>query len=154
MPQGSFRSLNIEKEALDKKFDLVICNDVLEHLKDDEKALCNIRKMTDRYFICNTIQGRMYESEGLVGHVRSYRKGELVEKLKAGGFRPIKIIEWGFPFYNMARKMVGSAMQNTIYGKYGLFKKAISHLMYLLYMLNSKRRGDIIIVLSEVDRQL
>jgi len=153
MPDGSFKLLNIEKGSLEDKFDLILCNDVLEHLTDDVEALKNIRKMAARYLICNTIQGVMRESEKSIGHVRNYKKEELIDKLNVAGFNPLKVIEWGFPFYNLlCRRLRIGENQKLIYGKYGFFKKFISGIIHLLFMLNSKNRGDILIVLSEARR--
>jgi len=153
VPNGSFSALNIENGHLDDTFDLILCNDVLEHLNNDDQALRNIRQMAKRYFVCNTIQGKMRESEREVGHLRNYKKEELIKKLKVAGFNPLRIIEWGFPFYNLLCRRLNIGMrQQLIYGKYGFFKRFISHIVYLLFMLNSKKRGDILIVLSEAKR--
>ena len=149
IPEGSFSVLDIEKEYLRDKYDLVICNDVLEHLADDAGALDNIRRMSKKYFICNTVQGKMHESERLIGHVRNYRKEDLITKLKKAGFDIIEVIEWGFPFYDLARRMSLSSTQKFIYGRYGFFKKIMLQIVYFLFMLNSKKRGDLLIILSK-----
>jgi hypothetical protein len=118
-----FDSIDIEKTHLDDKFDLVFCNDALEHLDNDLEALKNIREMTHKYFICNTMQGKMYKSEKLVGHVRSYKKEELLEKLESAGFIPLRVIERGFPFYNLCRKVARGNVQKAIYGRYGFLRR-------------------------------
>ena len=35
LPQGTFKVLDLTKETLDSKYDLIICNDVVEHIEDD-----------------------------------------------------------------------------------------------------------------------
>src|SRR3989338_7585599 len=72
IPQAQLLELDIEKNALDQKFDLILCCDVLEHLLDDRAALINIRKMTCKYLIISTLAGRMRKAEKYVGHVRNY----------------------------------------------------------------------------------
>ena len=44
-PFASFSALNIEEEALDEKFDLVTCSEVIEHLGDRKKAFKHLSSM-------------------------------------------------------------------------------------------------------------
>jgi hypothetical protein len=55
-------------------------------IPDDLAALQNIRKMTGKYLVVSTSQGRMRNFETVVGHVRNYARGELVKKLEMSDF--------------------------------------------------------------------
>src|SRR5260370_13390149 len=77
--QGKFHVLDIQTQRLDEVFDLVICTDVMELLRDDVLALINMRKMTAKYVLITSLQGNFLpEWEVLIGnHVRNYKRGEL-----------------------------------------------------------------------------
>ena len=84
--------LDLVTQSLDEKFDMVISNDVLEHIEDDVIAIQNLYKMTKKYCLIKTIQGAFYEYEKkTVGHVRSYTREELENKLTGVGFKLMDI---------------------------------------------------------------
>ena len=97
---GRFSMLDITTKFLEEKCDLVVCSEVVEHIPDDVLALQNLRRMTGKYLLISTPQGRMREFEKQVGHVRNYAPGELVKKITANGFTVRSVVEWGFPFYS------------------------------------------------------
>lgn len=151
LPDGRFWSLDAAKECLPEQFDLVICSEVLEHIPDDVSAIKHLAQMTGRYLIISTPQGRMrrFEPE-MVGHVRNYAHGELVRKLEQSGMRVLKVIEWGFPFYSpIYRDVLELTNAQGTRGELGVVRRAISVAMYYLFLLNSWKRGDEIVVLAE-----
>jgi 2-polyprenyl-3-methyl-5-hydroxy-6-metoxy-1,4-benzoquinol methylase len=69
-PDAHIYHLDLEKQALKKKFDLVTCIDVLEHIPDDRQAISNLRKMTNKYLLLVVPTGPLFEQERVnVGHV-------------------------------------------------------------------------------------
>ena len=65
----------------------------------------------------------------------------------------MQIIEWGFPLYSpLFRDVIGMfpASEKYSYGSYSTVKKIVSHILYLLFMLNRKDKGDVIFILSKV----
>lgn len=151
VPDGRFWVLDVTKEYVDEKFDLVLCSEVLEHTPDDITALNNLALMTGKYLVISTVQGRMrrFEAEE-VGHVRNYAPGELVKKAEKIGFRILSVVEWGFPFYSpLYRNFLELIGGQGTTGKFGLIRRALSNTIYCLFMLNSSKRGDEIFVLAE-----
>ena len=78
-------------KELDEPIDSIVCSNVLEHIKEDEKTL-------DHFYQCLPHGGRLillvpalkwlYNSlDQELGHFRRYSKGELHQKLKAQGFK-------------------------------------------------------------------
>lgn len=74
-----------------KKFDTIVCINVLEHIEKDQQALSNIYKLLkeDGHLILlvpahNFLFGRIDES---IGHFRRYASKELIKKLEALGFK-------------------------------------------------------------------
>ncbi|MEW6102530.1 MAG: class I SAM-dependent methyltransferase [bacterium] len=149
IPKGNFVALDIQKDFLAKTFDLVMCCDVIEHLQEDTAALTNMAKMTNKYLIITTIQGRIRESEKMIGHVQSYTRESLVEKLKNAGFASISIIEWGFPFYSPIHRFLLDKSPQITEGRFGVFRKVLSQIVYFLFYLNLSCKGDILIILAK-----
>lgn len=147
---GEFWQLDVEKEHIDRQWDLVYCGLVLEHLKDDEAALRNMRAMTGRLLLVTTMAGdyeRHRSWDEKVGHVRNYRVGELEKKLDRAGFSVEKSIYWGFPFYSpVGRTIQDRSGAGT--GKFGILTRLAAGLMFYLYFLNSRHKGDLLIVLA------
>ncbi len=132
-----------------RNFDFVISSDVIEHLEDDMSALRNIYRITKKYALIASVQGRMREFEKKIGHIRSYEYGELQQKLESVGFTTVRVVEWGFPFYSpIYRELfnIGS-VEEVSHGKYGLVKKLLCQVLYGLFSLNRSDKGDIIFVL-------
>ena len=149
---GRFCVLDITDKFLDDKCDLVVCSEVLEHIPDDVSALHNLRKMACKYLLVSTPQGRMRQFERQVGHVRNYAPGELVNKIESSGFTVLSVVEWGFPFYSpLYRNFLDLTGSKGTTGEFGPFRKLIAKLIYVLFSLNSSKRGDEIFVLAVVD---
>lgn len=150
VPAGRFRVMNITEKSFEEKYDLVICSEVLEHILDDITALQNLRRMTRRYLLISTPQGRMRRFEKQYGHVRNYAPGELVKKLEGEGFMILSVLEWGFPFYSpLYRDFLEATGSKGTTGEFGAMRKLVSHAIYCLFLLNSSRRGDEIFVLAQ-----
>jgi 2-polyprenyl-3-methyl-5-hydroxy-6-metoxy-1,4-benzoquinol methylase len=149
IPWGHFRTLEIVREPWGQTFDLVLCCDVLEHIEDDLAALRHMRAMTGRYLLVTTIQGTMRASEREVGHVRNYTRAGLEARLREAGFVPERTIEWGFPFYSpIHRALLERAGPGISEGRFGPSRRALAAVLYALFFLNSRRRGDILIALA------
>ncbi len=151
LPEGNFQVRDLLRQPLEDRFDLVICSEVLEHLPDDLRAIQNLARMTRKYLVVSAPQGCMRRFEATVGHVRNYAYRELVYKLEQNGFRMVRVIEWGFPFYSpLYRDLLDLMGARGTEGKFGPARKLISIALYHLFMLNSSKRGDEVVVLAEV----
>ena len=155
VPGAQVSILDLTARCLDRQFDLVICSEVLEHIPDDLAALRNLRKMTGGHLVVTTPQGRMRSFEaGEVGHVRNYAPGELQAKMRQTGFDVVKVIEWGFPLYSpLYRDYLALTSGRGTTGTFGPVRKRIAAAVYYLFMLNSWRRGDELVVLARPSRQ-
>lgn len=148
-----FSVLDIQTEIPDKKFDLVFCSDVVEHLENDNAALENMKLCTKKYALIATVQGRMRRNETSIGHVRNYAYGELRQKIESAGFKVLQVVEWGYPLYSPLFRDIISLFPSSekyTYGKYNVVKKAISHFLYYVFMLNRSDKGDVIFILAKV----
>jgi SAM-dependent methyltransferase len=151
MPNAIFSVLDLTKETLDKKYDLIICTDVLEHIPDDLAALRNMREMCGRWCLVSTIQGRMRDYELHMGHVRNYRRGELRAKIEDAGFVVRRQVDWGFPLYSpLYREVLRYFPPSATTGKFGFKRRAFSLALYYLFLLNASKLGDYVFCLAEV----
>lgn len=81
-------------------FDVVVCSEVLEHVKDDAKAIGEIyRVLRNNGKAIVTVPIHKYYwwrwQEDLVGHVRHYEIKEIMGKLTKAGFKHIRLVKIG-----------------------------------------------------------
>lgn len=148
-PDAEFFRLDLTEGALDRRFDLVLCTDVVEHIEDDTTAIANLARMTGKYLLVATMQGRMRAFETKVGHVRNYRHGELQAKIAATGLVVERVVEWGFPFFSpLYRDLLAMTGARGTEGEYGPFRRFVAEALYTLFLANAWNRGDYIFVLA------
>lgn len=152
-PLTDFATLDLGGTPLNRQFDLVLCNQVLEHLENDVQAIQNLAAMTRRYLLI-TVPGGAYNSTSkLVGHFRHYSRADICSKLVAAGMQIRYQREWGFPFHSLYKILLGtlprSAQKNVGMGHYGAMKKTLSDIIYLLFYGNLFDKGANVIVLAE-----
>src|SRR5207249_9778896 len=81
LPNAEFRTLDLSKECLQQKFDLITCIDVLEKIANDLTALKKLLEISSKYLI-------------LLVHVRAYFSGEVEGKGHDHGYELRKVEEW------------------------------------------------------------
>jgi ubiquinone/menaquinone biosynthesis C-methylase UbiE len=150
VPQGEFHVLDLVKGHVHKKYDLVICSEVVEHIEDDVAAMRNLHAMTGGHLIINTVQGRMRKFEmGEVGHVRNYGRGELARKLEQAGFEVMRVVDWGFPFYSpLYRDFLELTESKGTTGEFGPMRRFLASALYWLFHLNLPVWGDEIFIVA------
>lgn len=91
-------------------FDVAVCSDVLEHIKEDVKALENINRILKPkgHLIVTTPFGmkNWTRHDNWARHIRRYELNELQKKLKQSGFNIEEIFIWGYPIYNTYYKLI------------------------------------------------
>jgi len=88
-----------------KKADVVICLEVLEHVKDDKKLLKELVGLSNKYIIISVPAKKdlFTHSDVLAGHFRRYEKKELKEMLGHNNLQILSFISYGYPFTNIIR---------------------------------------------------
>jgi SAM-dependent methyltransferase len=88
--RADFHGLPVKSEC----FDLVTCIDVIEHLRDDQRALAEIgRVLRPSGLLVLTVpafQSLWGDHDELYGHYRRYRAGPLRQRLEQAGLRVLK----------------------------------------------------------------
>jgi 2-polyprenyl-3-methyl-5-hydroxy-6-metoxy-1,4-benzoquinol methylase len=149
VPAARLSVLDVQREALPDRFDLVISMQVVEHLPDDATALVNMARMAGQWVFVSTMQGRMRPSEAAIGHVRNYTAAGLQAKMRAAGLEPVRVYGWGFPFYSpLYRTAVEWLPGGPPAGAVSGIGRVAAGALYHLYRLNVPGKGDVLSVLA------
>jgi 2-polyprenyl-3-methyl-5-hydroxy-6-metoxy-1,4-benzoquinol methylase len=102
-----FRKIELTKFKNDKKFDLVIMFEVLEHIKDDKKTIKKINSLLEKngFFLISVPSKKELwgANDDLAGHVKRYEKKELRNLLESEGFKIINLYSYGYPCLNLLK---------------------------------------------------
>jgi 2-polyprenyl-3-methyl-5-hydroxy-6-metoxy-1,4-benzoquinol methylase len=142
LPNMEFFALDVQKDSLDRRFDLVVCSEVIEHLDEPGAAVKNLARMVrpgGRVVItCPT--GTVYPTERHFGHVRHPLSGELGTWAAEAGLAPLSLWNWGWPTYRLLKWATNVdaewALKRFAGGTYTLGAKLISGSLYWLNFLN------------------
>jgi SAM-dependent methyltransferase len=142
MPGVDFFALDIQREKLDRTFDLVVCSEVIEHVADQRRGVANLAAMVaprgSLVLTCPT--GAMYATERRFGHVHHPTPRELETHAKDAGLRLVEMLNWGFPFYRIMKWAtnvnVEFAMKSFASGPYTPWAKAVSNALYWMNLAN------------------
>lgn len=150
----SYHTLDLGKEKLDRKFDLVLCSQVLEHIKDDSTAMKHIVDMCSKYILITVPGGKYDKTSRLIGHhCRHYSKQRLLGLIRKHNLKILYLGEWGFPFHSIYKTILNLLPDNQKkkigLGKYGIIKKGLSDVLYFLFYGNIFNKGDNLILLAE-----
>lgn len=148
-PAARIEVLDVERQTLSERFDLVMSVQVVEHLADDRAAIANMAAMSMDYVYVSTMAGTMRPSEKHIGHVRNYSWAELRMKLEAAGLEVLWVRGWGFPFYSpIYRSLIELLPGGPPSGRIGPLGAALANALYALYAINVPGRGDVISALA------
>jgi len=146
MPQARFVSFNLEEGPLEKRYDVVICSEVVEHTDDYEAAIASLAAMTKGALILTVPCGPLFPIDRAMGHTRHFSAYEIGAALGKAGLAPVKLVKWGFPFFNLYKHAINISPERTMAGfastsQYGLKEKVISSLVYGLFRLSAPLWG-------------
>jgi hypothetical protein len=157
VPEGQFRALDLAHEVWpgDRRFDLVVCSETLEHIADWKAAVANVVAMSSRYVLVTVPSGKVRPVDELMGHYRHFDAGDIARTLEANGCETMLTRYWGFPVHSAYRAGVDRFGSDRVYASfaedkpYTAAQKGVSHLLYGLFYLNDLfRSGSQLIVLA------
>ena len=138
-----------------KKYDLVTCSEVIEHLENYQMAVKNICAMSRKYVLITVPSGRRYPTDIKLGHLRHYEPDMLVDLLKENGFRALKVMRTGFPIFSVFKWLVNFLSRFTgiadtyLANNYGLVQRFVATCVYLTFYLNIFPFGNQLIILAK-----
>ena len=140
------KGINVKKSSIEnfkfeKKYDVILALDVLEHIKDDVSAIKKIKsgmRKNGKFII--TVPAFMIlfgPHDTLSHHFRRYEFGEIVSKLDKSGFKIEKISFWNFSFF-FPSLIVKFAKKWLYTGKEFSAKSDLANVNHLLNYLLTK----------------
>lgn len=150
----SLHRLDIQKEALEGRFDLVVCSEVIEHLEDPLAALKNMRRMCSGHLILTTPTGELLPTDRAFFHLRHFTPEELRELAAAAGFEALHLYRWGWPFQVLFQRLINlaprAAHQAFISSEtYGPLKRAVNAFWSALFYLNVAGGGTRLVLVAK-----
>jgi SAM-dependent methyltransferase len=144
-PRFEFHQLDIGTACMPEQFDLVVCSEVIEHVRDWHLALRHLRRMCARYLIVTVPSGRVFPIDRMMGHHRHFLQDELCQALQEAGFGIERVWRWGFPFHTLYKYLINLSPESTVKrfssGAYTALDKAIAKLVTWVFYLNLRHLG-------------
>lgn len=152
-----FSTMNLDKiQKPKKKFDLVICSEVIEHVNNWKVGIINLSNLTNKngYLIITTQNGKIYKHHKILGHLKHFQKKELEKELIKNNFRIIESYYLGWPFMNLKNILVNIFYTNLISAssmenKSKKFNKFSFNVFKVLYDISSKKNGPQIFIFAQ-----
>lgn len=144
-----------KKVEVKSKFSIIICSEVIEHLKNWKIALENIANMNmaGGYLILTTQSGKIFKSDAAIGHLQHFELNHLIDYLKMLNYKIIIGEKRGFPFYNLQKYVFSSffSMSKKIANSdINMLTGLVFSASYFLFRMciKSKRFGTQIFILA------
>ncbi len=137
---------DLDEQELNRQADLVVCSEVLEHVRDWEQSLDKLIKAANKRLIITVPSGKLFEIDKKVGHYRHFNRAMLDKAL--GKYQNIryKLFFWGMPFHTLYKHAINFFPEKTYSGfaqsKYSAKQEMLSDILYNLFFLNLKTRFE------------
>lgn len=142
-PRAHFERFDLSRQVWPdgRKFDLVVCSEVLEHVEEWPAAVGNLAKMCRRYLMITVPSGKIHAIDRHIGHLRHFSGQELCRALQDLDFEVLQLRRWGWPFHSFYKYAINGLMPGAIYHsfgeqRYGLGKKLLSQMISIFFYLN------------------
>lgn len=140
------------------KFDVVICAESLEHIKEDNLAIRNLYVKLNEggKLILVVPHKKKYwtKHDGAVGHFRRYECSELCTMLEENQFRIIESFTWGYPLYDIYYRLILENIKTeTLLTQRGVLKKILAKILWCIFyfddLFTNSGNGRKLFVLTE-----
>jgi len=139
------------KFILNRRFDVIVLSEVLEHLENDDALLEQIASFC-HYVVISVPGGPADKIDRRYGHIRNYSGQLIKEKLQYNGFDLVMYKRWGWPFYDLQQRLAYVEEDNAATpmnaGPYNSLRKFIARLIYALYFFNLPGFGEQVFVIG------
>ncbi|MBI5815859.1 MAG: methyltransferase [Nitrospinae bacterium] len=153
-PQIRFFPLDIDREAIAEKFDVVVSSEVVEHCSDYRQAVARLAGMAARRLIITVPSGPVYPIDRMMGHTMHFTAERIGEAMAKAGLKVVKIERWGFPFFNLYKRLINMNPERVMEsysapGKYGFRQIAMASLVAASFRLCLPFWGNQIFAIGE-----
>jgi hypothetical protein len=148
-PDCEFEVLDLTRETWPggRRFDLVVCSEVLEHIPEWQAAAANLVRMARKHLVITVPSGPIRLMDRMVGHHQHFQGPELAAVLEANGCTVRRVFRWGFPFHSLYKTLISRLAPDRLYTafsggqRYGPGKRLFSEALYRLFFANDLFRG-------------
>ncbi len=142
LPDIEFEELDFSERASEKKFDVITCSEVIEHIPNYEVAIENIVNSLNPggTVIITVPKDEIFYTEQTFGHLRHFLRSDISEAFEKHGIITEKCCAWGFPFHDLAKYFANlnpkGVLSKFASGKLPFTSKLIFKIVNLFYCLN------------------
>lgn len=156
-PNVDFSCLNLNEDSTNEnKFDLVICCEVIEHLRNWKKSIKTLSELPKKggYVIITTQSGKIYNHHKALDHLRHFKKEEIEKELRNNGVKIIESYYSGWPYMNLKNLLAHFFFKNIENSllkseKQGPLNKFAFKTFSFLYSISSMSHGPQIFILGK-----
>jgi len=109
LPQVEFHTLDLNETALNQKFDVVVCMEVIEHCSDYQTSIQHLAAMTREHLVISVPCGPLFQIDHMVGHIKHFSPEEIISAIHDAGLEIERIECWGWPFFNLYKRLINLA---------------------------------------------
>lgn len=135
------------KAPIDKKFDLIICAEVIEHTQKYAEILdwISTHLQEGGSTVITTQSGKIHASDRYTGHTQHFKMASLISEMRTRGFKIQYKRNWGFPFFTLQKYLTNfqfnSVRDNYLEGEFSGIKRFVFFLAYCIFFLNHLMPG-------------
>lgn len=133
---------DLDENNLDVTADVVVCSEVLEHVRDWETSLDKLINATRKRLVITVPSGKLFEIDRKVGHYRHFTRAMVDQALKKYPNVKYKLFFWGMPFHTLYKHAInifpGKIYSSFAQSKYSSRQEIFSKFLYKLFFLNFK----------------
>jgi len=128
---------------LDRKCDIIVCSELIEHTRDYLDVLHWIKNNLafGGLLVLTTQGGRIHASDRYTGHTQHFDISQLNFILKKLGFRIQRSSLWGFPFFTLQKYLTNfnfeRVRRNYLEGNLSTRKRIVFDVAYVLYFIHN-----------------
>jgi len=157
LPEADFFTINLnEASTPDKRFRVVVCSEVIEHVKNWENAVEILADLTEKggYVIITTQAGKKHKHHRELGHLKHFKKEEIEDLFRKKGMIIVKSDYSGWPFMNLKNYLVSifyKSIESSLFRskKQSTLNKISFRIFGFLYAISSKKHGPQIFILAK-----
>ncbi len=148
-------NLGVKQDIKKNKYDVVVCSEVIEHVKNWKLLINNLKEFLNPggIIILSTQSGKRYDHHKELGHLKHFSAHEISEQMEKCDIKILKAYNCGWPFMNLKNILVNlpflKVRENIMRsGKQSIFNKIQFRMFDIAYMLSSRTKGPQIIVVA------
>ena len=142
---------------LNGKYDVIVCSEVIEHLKNWGNAIYALKGCVNKngIVIITTQSGKIYPHHTQLGHIQHFEPEDIAKELKKAGFYLLVEKKLGWPFMNIKNHLASNSITRGALllkdKKIAVLQKIGLRIFYYLFLLSPFPGPQILIIAEKND---